>query len=67
MKADSPPVPEKKTRMALVAAEPNWIKLPNMPLLSNIFLPTAPVPKTSEEVNFAAALCRASARGARRW
>ena len=48
---------------AQVAAKPDWIKLPNMPLLSNIFLPTAPVPKTSEEVNFAAALAPCIRKG----
>ena len=37
---------------AQVASKPAWIKLPNMPLVSNIFLPTAPVPKTAEELDF---------------
>jgi len=40
-----------------------WIKMPDLPLVGAIFLPTAPVPKSTVDVDFAAALAPCVRKG----
>jgi hypothetical protein len=45
-----------------VKSEP-WIKMPDLPLVGTIFLPTAPVPKSTLDVDFATALAPCVRKG----
>ena len=58
------PTPAPAPAPAAPKAKPEpWIKMPDLPLVGAIFLPTAPVPKSTVDVEFATALAPCVRKG----